>query len=589
MPTRSRAILTLCCTLTVTALLNSPAGGHAQHTTRNTQYATRPTQQAAAPAPASAEQQAALDRINAYRQRVGLSAVRLDSALNRAAVSHATYYVLNYGDSSLTGMGLHTEQPGRPGFTGVGIDDRILGQGYPGTWNEGIALLGDPVKAVDILMNTVDHRLPMIGPFYTDIGYGGNNGPRAPIDLFTYGGKAPRPTPPEFVAYPPDSMSGVTPIYDGNETGAAFPGAHYPVGTAITLQYTGPGALALTAAHLTGPDGADLPLHTNSNYNFITRNVIVLAAQQPLQPNSRYTVRVAGTRPSGAFTQVWSFVTGATATSVPIPLPPPTPAASFTRVWAHTDWPLAAGMVQRSWVWGPAPFDTRDEPYAEGAGGVRRVQYYDKTRMEINDPTAPLNSPFYISNGLLVVEMVSGQIQVGKTRYESRAPSQEPVAGDTRAVNPDAPSYAAMRTVASLAGNNGALDHTGQALVAYLDSKGVAGNNVRLADYGAKAGHYVPETQHNIADKFWTYLTQSGQVYDAGNLRPLHLFAWVAVTGYPISEPYWVTARIGGKPTAVLVQLFQRRVLTYIPTFAPEWQVQMGNVGQHYHAWRYGK
>ncbi len=531
------------------------------------------------------EQQAALDRINAYRQRVGLAPLRLDTALNRAAVGHATYYGLNAGEGSMIGMGLHSEQPGKPGFIGATISDRILGQGYNGTWNEGIALLSDPPAAVDTLMDTVDHRLPMIEPFYTDVGYGGSNSNRTPIAVFTYGGKLPYTTPPEFVAYPADGMTGITPSYDGSETGAAFPDARYPIGTAITLKYTGPGALAVTSAAITGPDGTALPIYTRLSYSFITRNVLVLAAQQPLQSGVRYSVRVDGTRPAGPFTQVWSFVTGSAGPLVALA---PPPEAGFTRVWAHTDWPLAAGLVSRSWVWGPAPFDTRDEPYSEGAGGVRRVQYYDKTRMEINDPASPVISPFYISNGLLVVEMVSGQVQVGKTQYESRAPSQEPVVGDARAVNPDAPSYAAMRTVASLAGNNGALDHTGQALVAYLDARGVAGNNLRLADYGVRAGRYVPETAHNIADRFWSYLNSEGPVYDAGSLRPLHLFAWVAVTGYPISEPYWVTADIAGTPTAVLVQLFQRRVLTYVPGFAPAWQVQMGNVGRHYHAWRYG-
>jgi hypothetical protein len=38
----------------------------------------------------------------------------------------------------------------------------------------------------------------------------------------------------------------------------------------------------------------------------------------------------------------------------------------------------------------------------------------------------------------------------------------------------------------------------------------------------------------------------------------------------------------------VLVQLFERRVLTYTPSNQAGWQVEMGNVGQHYHSWRYG-
>jgi hypothetical protein len=36
------------------------------------------------------------------------------------------------------------------------------------------------------------------------------------------------------------------------------------------------------------------------------------------------------------------------------------------------------------------------------------------------------------------------------------------------------------------------------------------------------------------------------------------------------------------------VQLFERRVLTYTPTNPAAYQVEFGNIGQHYHRWRYG-
>jgi hypothetical protein len=39
----------------------------------------------------------------------------------------------------------------------------------------------------------------------------------------------------------------------------------------------------------------------------------------------------------------------------------------------------------------------------------------------------------------------------------------------------------------------------------------------------------------------------------------------------------------------VLLQCFERRCLTYAPDNPPGWQVEAGNVGQHYHAWRYGQ
>jgi polysaccharide biosynthesis protein PslG len=57
------------------------------------------------------------------------------------------------------------------------------------------------------------------------------------------------------------------------------------------------------------------------------------------------------------------------------------------------------------------------------------------------------------------------------------------------------------------------------------------------------------------------------------------------VLGYPITEAYWTQMRVSGKDMPVLIQAYQRRVLTYVPDFEPTWQVQQGNVGQHYLEW----
>src|SRR6185437_13659217 len=56
---------------------------------------------------------------------------------------------------------------------------------------------------------------------------------------------------------------------------------------------------------------------------------------------------------------------------------------------------------------------------------------------------------------------------------------------------------------------------------------------------------------------------------------------------YPITEPYWTQAIVGGTQTNVMVQCFDRRCLTYTPRNTPQYQVEMGNVGLHYYAWRY--
>jgi hypothetical protein len=58
-------------------------------------------------------------------------------------------------------------------------------------------------------------------------------------------------------------------------------------------------------------------------------------------------------------------------------------------------------------------------------------------------------------------------------------------------------------------------------------------------------------------------------------------------TGLPVTEAYWTTVRIAGAARQVLVQAFERRVLTYTPGNPAGFAVEAGNVGAQYFQWRY--
>ena len=256
---------------------------------------------------------------------------------------------------------------------------------------------------------------------------------------------------------------------------------------------------------------------------------------------------------------------------------------AFEQVWMRADRPVAEGRVARSWLWGDTPFAGGYEPYADAPGGQRLVQYLDKARMEINDPNAP-PGPFYVTNGLLVVEMLSGRIQVGNSQFTAATPAAIAVAGDNLSANPDAPTYAAFAHVATLTrGENRATDATGAPAGNQIAGDGTASTGDAG---GVKYAYYETVTQHNIADVFWRFMTARGLVYSNNQFAEDQVFDWVAVMGYPISEPYWATVKIGGQDRRVLIQMFQRRVLTYNPANSPDWQVEMGNVGRHYADWR---
>ncbi len=88
---------------------------------------------------------------------------------------------------------------------------------------------------------------------------------------------------------------------------------------------------------------------------------------------------------------------------------------AFQQVWAQADEPVADGSAQRSWLWGPEPIGVSRDYYTESTaqGNLRLVQFFDKARMEITYPDQDSDSIWYVSNGLLVKEMVSGQRQTG--------------------------------------------------------------------------------------------------------------------------------------------------------------------------------
>ena len=62
---------------------------------------------------------------------------------------------------------------------------------------------------------------------------------------------------------------------------------------------------------------------------------------------------------------------------------------------------------------------------------------------------------------------------------------------------------------------------------------------------------------------------------------------WNFASGLPISEPYWAKAKIDGQVKDVMIQAYERRALTYVPTNTAGFQVEMANIGQHYFDWRY--
>jgi hypothetical protein len=255
---------------------------------------------------------------------------------------------------------------------------------------------------------------------------------------------------------------------------------------------------------------------------------------------------------------------------------------SFERTWSRTDGPVAAQETVRTWMWGPGAFSsTIYEMYEQTPGTYRTVQYFDKSRMEITNPAGDPNDLFYVTNGLLVMELITGRMQFGDDLFADLLPAEVNVAGDL-----DDQSGPAYKTFGALLGKP-ALGQ-GAPITQRIDRAGTVTDDAALASFAVTAVQHVPETQHTVASPFWTFMNERGMVYENGVQVEDALFENpFYATGFPVSEAYWADVKVNGTRKPVLIQAFERRVLTYTPDNASPWQVEMGNVGRHYFSWRY--
>ena len=231
---------------------------------------------------------------------------------------------------------------------------------------------------------------------------------------------------------------------------------------------------------------------------------------------------------------------------------------TFQQIWAKTD----ANPNGHSYVWGPNPFTNGlSEDYKEAAGGKRTVQYFDKARMELG----PNNT---VTAGLLSVELITGKQQNGDATFVSRDPANITVAGDPD--NPF-PTYANLANLQAAEQDNSG---SGAPVAKMVGPNGMTGTYAPAStDVLAKTAGYDAATKHNIPKAFLDFRTAP----DLGGIQAI---------GLAITEPVWANVKVGGKVVPVLVQAFERRVLTYTPSNTAGFMVEYGNIGQHYYKWR---
>lgn len=274
---------------------------------------------------------------------------------------------------------------------------------------------------------------------------------------------------------------------------------------------------------------------------------------------------------------------------------------AFERVWQRQDRPVDERVTtDRSWTWGPSRSATMTEQFVDATDGSsqRTVQYFDKSRMEINDPGADPTAQWYVTNGLLPIEMMTGEKQIGfNTFVEEPSPANITAVGNIDLANPGAffPTYADLEDVYQ---NPGAITE-GSSKVGSTATEMIQKNSdgsietVPFTDYvdDSKTRLTMGANGHTVPQAFVDFQNTNGPIWNGSSYISQQVYDPLFVFGKPVTEPYWVRVGVGDRANQpILFQVFERRVMTYDPNEVnPVFKVAMGNVGQHFHIWQYGE
>lgn len=256
-------------------------------------------------------------------------------------------------------------------------------------------------------------------------------------------------------------------------------------------------------------------------------------------------------------------------------------AAVFQQRWQPYDQPVAAGQAGRSWTWGPTPLtDVLREDYYDEASSQwrsREVQYFDKGRMELNDPAGDPANLWYVTSGRLPVDLM-----LAETRF--RPTGQWKDAYITAVGDPGSfPTYLDLQPLYE----NPARPRPERLNQPATDLLKPDLQISPFADFATDPATVLRqgENGHVVPQAFLDFMNQQGVLLRNGRLVTAQIYDPLYIFGLPVTPAVWVRAQVGGVTRPVLLQVFERRVLTYNPANPPAFRVEMGNLGAHYYNW----
>lgn len=244
-----------------------------------------------------------LQLTNQFRSAIGSPTVPSDPRLVQAAQNHANYNSAN----SILG---HYETVGRPYYTGYAPRDRLIAQGWTTSFVSEVATGGSELGGVRQLWDAPYHRLGLMHPNATTIGWGHSelNGRQNNVGdiVYNFGIR-----PVEFVRSPANMQTNIPTSWSGQESPSPVPaGTSGPYGYPIMIVYSAGQNVQFRAAELYAANGIRLPFYLAPQQFEYDYQVIV--PQRPLATNTTYHVRFDITVAGTWLTNQWDFSTGTT-------------------------------------------------------------------------------------------------------------------------------------------------------------------------------------------------------------------------------------------------------------------------------------
>jgi len=240
---------------------------------------------------------------NQFRYAIGSPTVPTDPRLQQAAQNHANY-------NSANGILGHFETAGNPYYTGYSARDRLIAQGWTTSFVSEVATGGSELGGVSQLWDAPYHRLGLMHPNATTIGWGHSelNGRQNNVGdiVYNFGIR-----PVEFVRSPANMQTNIPTSWSGHESPSPVPaGTSGPYGYPIMVVYSAGQNVQFRAAELYGPNGIRLPFFVAPQQFEYDYQVII--PQRPLATNTTYHVRFDITVAGTWLTNEWNFSTGST-------------------------------------------------------------------------------------------------------------------------------------------------------------------------------------------------------------------------------------------------------------------------------------